>query len=702
MIALTSRSEPRSLLMSRPLRRIAFPIRYFFVFAAFILISASPALAQKVRLRAQIDPNCSVPSGLESLKYADIWADGNIAVQGSYNCRGVFIYDISNPDAPVLASVYNPKPEQAFLEAVVVGNRAYFGSGGPYAYGSPETGDGVHIVDLTDPYHPQLLGKVTAHSGGFTAIHEINVYGNWLIENYNHTSVKTIRILNVSDPRNPILRWDFSPQETLWVHAIHIRGNRMYMSGWNGLIEIYDISNLANEPPNLLGRIQGNSTNHSSWTSEDGGYLYSCRETIDGDLRVYDVRNPTQPLLIRSIKTSDLGLNAISPHNPVVMGNYLYVSWYQAGVQVFDITDPTFPKRIAQYDTFQPAFAPPAEDLKRLEEAEPWEMICGSSNRQNALPNHYEGNWAIYPFLGQSKILAGDLSNGLLVLDATAVASRLKNRVSDFDGDGKTDLSIFRPTNGDWQLETSSNSLGNSLRFGVTDDIHVPGDYDGDGKSEPAVFRPSNGVWYLQRDPTFIAVPFGVSGDIPVPADYDADGKTDVAVFRPSNGGWYIWRSTLGFTSLQWGMVNDRPVAGDYDGDGKADVAVWRPSDGVWYVLQSSSSLPLYWKFGVTGDKPVTADFDGNGITDFAVYRPSNGSWYVLDPAAVPSSRSFVWGLEGDLPIPADYDGDGKADVTIFRPETNQWYRLNSAGGYFVRVFGQSGDVPSPSAPNLH
>lgn len=688
--------------MSRLNKWFTDPVQYF-LFAALVLFLFTPILAQKVRLRAQIDPNCVVPSGLESLKYADIWADGNIAVQGSFNCRGVFIYDIRDPDAPVLASVYNPQPEQAFLEAIVVGNRGYFGSGGSYANGAPETGDGVHIVDLSDPYNPVLMGKVNAHKGsGFNGIHEMNIWGNWLIENYNHTSVKTIRIINISDPRNPFWVWNLNPQETLWVHAIHIRGNRMYLSGWNGLIEIYDISNLALEPPNLLGKIQGGSTNHSSWTSEDGNYLYSSRETIDGDLRVYDVRNPAQPLLVRSIKTSDLGLNAISPHNPVVMGNYLYVSWYQAGLQVFDITDPTFPKWIAQYDTFESAFAPPAEDLKRLVESEPWDMICGTSSKPTSLPSDYEGNWAVYPFLGQNKVLAGDLTNGLLILDATSVSSRLKNRVSDFDGDGKTDLSIFRPASGDWQLETSSNNLASSPRFGVQDDIHVPGDYDGDGKSELAVFRPSNGIWYLQRDPTYIAIPFGLNGDIPVPADYDADGKTDVAVFRPSNGGWYIWRSTLGFIGVQWGMATDRPLTGDFDGDGKADVAVWRPSDGVWYVLQSSSLLPLYWKFGTEGDKPVSADFDGNGITDFAVYRPSSGSWYILDPSATPASSSFTWGLEADIPIPADYDGDGKADVTVFRPETNQWYRLNSSGGHFVRVFGQSGDVPSPLAPNLH
>ncbi|MCV4754023.1 selenium-binding family protein, partial [Escherichia coli] len=75
---------------------------------------------------------------------------------------------------------------------------------------------------------------------------------------------------------------------------------------------------------------------HSSWTSEDGRYLYSAREVTNsngpspGDVRVYDISNPATPLLVNRMSMSDLSLNAVTPHNPVVMGNKLYISWYQA------------------------------------------------------------------------------------------------------------------------------------------------------------------------------------------------------------------------------------------------------------------------------------------------------------------------------------------------------------------------------------
>ena len=659
---------------------------------------ALSASAQKVRLRSQITPPCTAIPGASNpnWKFADLFGDGNIAVLGSYYCRGGFIFDISNPDAPVLASWYNPNNNQQFLEAIVVGNRAYFGSG---------NGGGVHIVDVTSPYNPIALGTVdSTHGNGHNSIHEMMVVpqgsSTYLIENYNSTGVKPIRIIDITNPASPVFKWEFNPTDTTWVHAFHIRGNKMYTSGWGGKVEIYDISNLASQAPSLLGVINGNSTNHSTWTSEDGKFLYSCRETFDGDLRVYDVQNPATPFLIRTIKAGDLGLNAVTPHNPVVMGNYLYVSWYQAGIQVFDLTDPTFPRRVGQYDTFAPTFAPTEAQIQALKTEGPWDAICGSPNSfSSALPSSYDGNWAVYPFLGQNKILAGDLTGGLFILDATKVAAPQRNVVSDFDGDGKTDLSSYTPSSGVWQNESSSSGTPNAAQFGAAGDVIVPGDFDGDGRSDIAVWRPSTGVWYfLGSTSGFGAAQFGTSGDIPVPADFDADGKTDIAVWRPSTGVWYIMQSTLGFKAIQWGTNGDKPLTGDYEGDGKPDITVWRPSNGVWYVLQSSSSIPVYAGFGTLGDKPQMADFDGNGVSDFAVYRPSTGAWYLLDPI----TRVFTvynFGIAEDIPIPADYDGDGKADISVFRPSQNAWYRLNSVNGsFYAREFGQTGDRPTPSS----
>ena len=177
---------------------------------------------------------------------------------------------------------------------------------------------------------------------------------------------------------------------------------------------------------------------------DDCNYLYSARERTDGDLRVYDVSNPSQIVLVKSIKASDLQINAKTPHNPVVMGNKLYVAWYQAGLQVFDLSNPANPVRVGQYDTFAPTYLP-LTSVAAEETVEPWDVICGFSRSENSFVAGYDGNWAVYPFLGEDKVLLGDLATGLYVVDVSNSVIPLKNRVSDFDGDGKTDFSVYTP-----------------------------------------------------------------------------------------------------------------------------------------------------------------------------------------------------------------------------------------------------------------
>jgi hypothetical protein len=279
-----------------------------------------------------------------------------------------------------------------------------------------------------------------------------------------------------------------------------------------------------------------------------------------------------------------------------------------------------------------------------------------------------------------------------------AVFTPRRNVNADFDGDAKTDISVFRPGNGVWYITNSSNNTLRFTSFGLNGDRIVPSDYDGDGKTDVAVFRPSSNVWYILRssDNNFTATQFGLSADIPAPGDFDGDGRADITVFRPSSGIWYVLRSfDGGFSATPFGVNNDAPVVGDYDNDGKSDIAVWRPSSGVWYSLRSRDGFSAI-SFGLNGDKPVASDFDGDGKTDFGIFRPSSGVWYLLQ-----STNGFTalqFGISEDKPVAGDYDGDGKADIAVFRPSSGTWYLLRSSAGFTALNWGVSTDIAVPNA----
>jgi cytochrome c peroxidase len=266
-------------------------------------------------------------------------------------------------------------------------------------------------------------------------------------------------------------------------------------------------------------------------------------------------------------------------------------------------------------------------------------------------------------------------------------------RYVDFDGDGKTDISVFRPGEGNWYILKSSNSTLSAQNFGVSTDRLAPADYDGDGKTDVAVFR--DGVWYMSKSRDgFAAVSFGQAGDIAQPGDWDGDGIADPAVFRPSNGTWYLLRSHDGFGAFQFGANGDRPVAGDFDGDGKLDAAVYR-GEGDWFVLRSSGGT-MSRNYGLSTDRPVAADYDGDGKAELAVFRPSNGFWYYIRTTDG-LERSLPFGNAGDIASPGDYDGDGSNDLSVFRPSNGTWYQLDSASGFKAQQWGVSTDVPVPS-----
>ena len=273
----------------------------------------------------------------------------------------------------------------------------------------------------------------------------------------------------------------------------------------------------------------------------------------------------------------------------------------------------------------------------------------------------------------------------------------------DFDGDGRSDVSVFRSNN--WYIQLSGNSNFYGVPFGVATDKLAPADYDGDGKTDIAVWRENvsgnqSYFYILNSSNNSVRIEnFGLTGDVLTVGDWDGDGKADPSVYREGAQSFLYYRSSFNnsagnITYLPWGTSGDKEVRGDFDGDGKLDAAIYRGSNQTWYIRNSRNGAVTYTTFGLPSDKRVSGDFDGDGKTDICVFR--SGVWYVLQ-SSNNQIRYINWGTDTDSIVAADYDGDGKTDAAVWR--NGVYYILNSSNssvGY--QYFGMTGDVPIASA----
>jgi archaellum component FlaG (FlaF/FlaG flagellin family) len=300
---------------------------------------------------------------------------------------------------------------------------------------------------------------------------------------------------------------------------------------------------------------------------------------------------------------------------------------------------------------------------------------------------------------GTANVASFSVDNISLLVGGTCVTPRSR---ADFDGDGRTDISVFRPSEGNWYELRSTTGFA-VQNWGISTDRLVPGDYDGDGKADVAVFRPDanevNPDFYVlnSSNGTVRGYSWGIPGDAAVVGDYDGDGVTDVAVYRPSNNTWYIIRSTAGFISASFGTAGDIPVVMNPDADNTSNLGVFRPGNNTWYIattLIDPAHNFTATPWGQSGDILVPADYDGDNKEDVAVFRPSNGTWYVRQ-SSNGTLAATQWGVNGDVPVPGDYDGDGKDDIVVYRNGT--WYIYRPTGS-LAFGFGLGSDTPIPRA----
>jgi len=278
----------------------------------------------------------------------------------------------------------------------------------------------------------------------------------------------------------------------------------------------------------------------------------------------------------------------------------------------------------------------------------------------------------------------------------------------DFNGDQVTDLgALYR---GRSPLDSLWYAPGTfQIFFGATSDVPVPGDYNGDGKTDAVIFRPSTGLWYgpaTGQAQIVIQQIVGQSGDIPVPGDYDGDGKTDPAIYRPSTGMFFAVLSGGGTKSSTFGAPGDVPVPRDYDGDGKTDFGIYRQNAtpdhlSLWYAPVSGGEAPYQIYFGAPGDIPVPGDYNGDKRAEAVIFRESAGLWYGPYNNGGSGVFQLILGGSGDVPVPGYYDANRTEDPAVYHKANGHWFALLSGGGTAQTTVGLPTDVPIQKRPTL-
>lgn len=422
----------RSIRALRSLRTVAFTLFTLTALAAFAAPSAGLAEPQSrnVELLSTMDNYAG---------YSACWSyvhhDGReYAILGT--TTGTSIVRLADPRNPVEVDFIGGPPSD-WREMKQYRNWVYVCSEGA------GTGRGIQIISMEDPENPRL---VKTYRTGFDTAHTVSIDTTRAILYCNGTSIGMVALAlqpqagaaNAS-PTSPVEIGVFGDY---YVHDLHLRGTLGHVSNINdGFQSILDLSTPANLNAGAATvevkrwNTPANFT-HNSWTTKNGDYLIVTEENSGGKPKVYDISGPGTPVLKYTF--TDLPLHI--GHNVHVKGDTAFVSYYTAGVRLYDITDPTKPVEFAHYDGFLGA------------------------------DGGFDGVWGVAPYFPSGLFITSDISNGLSVLRVDAQYGVVRGTVRENAGgaavagavvhDHTSESEAITAANGTYSLAASVNPAG--------------------------------------------------------------------------------------------------------------------------------------------------------------------------------------------------------------------------------------------------
>jgi choice-of-anchor B domain-containing protein len=360
-----------------------------FIAALLALPAFLSAQAQQATLRSIWDDPTIVGSAAYNNRYNEVWS---VAVNGHEyaivgSTKGTHFIDVSNPSSPFEAAFV---PGKAQGSSIIHRDYKTYKH---YIYGVCDEGaSSLQIMDISTL--PDAVTLVSNSSDIIVTTHNISIDTSkgmlyaWVFGGADQYGYGGMAILDLANPEQPVFVKKYNNIEAFSFSHIHdgfVRNDTAYLDAGNNGFAMVDFSNP--QLPQLLGTMTGYpgaGYNHSGWLSEDGQYYYMADETHGSPVKTVDVRNVDDIQVVDSYNAESTQTQI--PHNPVLACQYLYVSYYYDGLQVYDVSDPASVTRVLYYDT---------------------------STEPDG--NNYKGAWGVNPFLPSGIILVADMQNGLYV-----------------------------------------------------------------------------------------------------------------------------------------------------------------------------------------------------------------------------------------------------------------------------------------------
>ncbi len=368
-----------------------------------------------VNLLAHINPEKD-NTGNDGRKYSGCWGWFQATKNKEYALVGTssktYFIDVTNPSNPIICdSVKARNNGCTWREIKSYQNYCYIASDGctPSSCQIVDMQylpDSVHVVydDTTLFYraHTLFVDKDKLYAGGPT------MYG---------TGTKSMFVYSLATPSVPVLirKLEQDIPSITYVHDMFVKNDTIYASaGWQGL-QIIKLN--ANNTFSLLAsyaNYQNAGYNHSSWLTSNSKYLAFADEVPASlPLKLIDVSDLNNIQSLATVNSHSLA----TPHNPYIMDNkWCWVSSYQEGLRLFDISNPALPTEYGFFDTC-PLYG----------------------NNDNFATAPYKGNWGAYPYLPSKIIIACDMQNGVFILEGD---NNYKNTVVSIN-ENKKETSLF-------------------------------------------------------------------------------------------------------------------------------------------------------------------------------------------------------------------------------------------------------------------